>query len=53
MPSPFSCSPVIREWSWKKSLIEKKIDIEIISSLVLDVNYNQNMTIKLMVLMKT
>ena len=24
MPSPFSCSPVIRECSWKKTLIEKK-----------------------------
>ena len=24
MPSPFPCSPVIREWSWKKTQIEKK-----------------------------
>ena len=26
MPSPFSCSPVIRKWLWKKTQIEKKID---------------------------
>ena len=25
MSSPFPCSPVIREWSWKKTQIEKKI----------------------------
>ena len=24
MPSPFSCSPAIREWLWKKTQIEKK-----------------------------
>ena len=24
MSSPFPCSPVIREWSWKKTQIEKK-----------------------------
>ena len=24
MPLPFPCSPVIREWSWKKTAIEKK-----------------------------
>ena len=24
MPSHFPCSPVIREWSWKKTHIEKK-----------------------------
>ena len=24
MPFPFPCSSVIREWSWKKTLIEKK-----------------------------
>ena len=24
MSSPFPCSPVIREWLWKKSQIEKK-----------------------------
>ena len=24
MPSPFPCSPVTREWSWKKIQIEKK-----------------------------
>ena len=24
MPSPFPCSPVIREWLWKKTKIEKK-----------------------------
>ena len=24
MPSPFPCSPVIRECSWKKTQIEKK-----------------------------
>ena len=24
MPSPFPCSPVMREWSWKKTQIEKK-----------------------------
>ena len=27
MPSPFPCSPVIREWSWKKTQIEKKIHL--------------------------
>ena len=25
MPSPFPCSPVIHEWLWKKTQIEKKI----------------------------
>ena len=24
MPSPFPCSPVIREWLWKKNQREKK-----------------------------
>ena len=24
MPFPFPCSPVIREWLWKKTQIEKK-----------------------------
>ena len=24
MPSPFLCSPVIREWLWKKTELEKK-----------------------------
>ena len=23
MPSPFPCSPVIREWSWKKTHVKK------------------------------
>ena len=26
MPSPFSCSPVICEWLWKKTQIEKKMN---------------------------
>ena len=26
MPSPFPCSPVIRECLWKKTQIEKKVD---------------------------
>ena len=24
MPYPFPCSPVIREWLWKKTLVEKQ-----------------------------
>ena len=27
MPSPFPCSPVIRECSWKKTPIKKKKDM--------------------------
>ena len=26
MPFPFPCGPVILEWSWKKTQIEKKCD---------------------------
>ena len=25
MPSAFACSPVIREWSWKKTQIKKSL----------------------------
>ena len=25
MPSPFPCSPLIHEWLWKKTQIEKKV----------------------------
>ena len=28
MPSPFPCSPVNRDWSWKKTPIEKKKKIK-------------------------
>ena len=29
MPSPFPCSPVIREWLWKKTQIEKNIYLSV------------------------
>ena len=32
MPFPFSCSPVIREWVWKKTQIEKNIFFKIKSA---------------------
>ena len=47
MPSPFSCSPVIREWSWKKTQIEKKncsihlLMVEIGSKKMVYVNLNK------------
>ena len=31
MPTPFSCSPVICEWLWKKTRIEKKKNPESIA----------------------
>ena len=37
MPSLFSCSPVIREWSWKKTPIEKKNATQSYLSLVIKI----------------
>ena len=46
MPSPFPCSPVIREYSWKKTEIEKKKSYNIKNLDVFVMNRNWAILVK-------